>query len=98
MAAAAARYGVSVANRLATTGRHGSPACFLSDFSGWRDGALYPLAGGSRRIWRGLLVAPEFSFFCNDGGDGRGGGELGGQLGQPAGNDWPTWVAGVLSL
>jgi hypothetical protein len=24
-----------------------SPACFLSDISGWHDGALYPLAGGS---------------------------------------------------
>ena len=32
-----------------------SPACFLSDISGWRDGALYPLAGGGRRIRRGAF-------------------------------------------
>ena len=28
-------------------------ACSLSDISGWRDGVLYPLAGGRRRLWRG---------------------------------------------
>jgi hypothetical protein len=27
-----------------------SPACSLSDISGWRDGVLYPLAGGGRRL------------------------------------------------
>jgi hypothetical protein len=32
-----------------------SPACFLSGISGWRDGVLYPLAGGSRRIRRGAF-------------------------------------------
>src|SRR5450759_2477823 len=31
----------------------GAPACFLSGISGWRDGSLYPLARGCRRIWRG---------------------------------------------
>ena len=36
LAAASARYGVSVAERLATDGRGGSAACFLSGFSGWR--------------------------------------------------------------
>ena len=30
-----------------------SLACVLCGISRWRDGALYPLAGGSRRIWRG---------------------------------------------
>ena len=52
LAAASARYGVSVAERLATDGRGGSAACFLSGFSGWRVGALYPLAGGSRAARR----------------------------------------------
>jgi hypothetical protein len=28
---------------------------FLSGISGWRDGVLYPLAGGSRRIRRGAF-------------------------------------------
>jgi hypothetical protein len=32
-----------------------SAACSLSDISGWRDGVLYPLARGCRRIWRGAL-------------------------------------------
>ena len=31
----------------------GSPPCSLSAISGWRDGVLYPLARGCRRIWRG---------------------------------------------
>jgi hypothetical protein len=33
----------------------GAPACFLSGISGWRDGVLCPLAGGSRRIRRGAF-------------------------------------------
>ena len=33
----------------------GSAACSLSDISGWRDGVLYPLAGGGRRIRRGAV-------------------------------------------
>src|ERR1035441_9634591 len=33
----------------------GSPACFLSGISGWRDGVLYPLAGGGRGIRRGAF-------------------------------------------
>jgi len=44
LAAASARYGVSVAERLETDGRGGSPACVRSGFSGWRDRALYPLS------------------------------------------------------
>jgi hypothetical protein len=32
-----------------------SRACSLSDISGWRDGVLYPLAGGRRRIRRGAF-------------------------------------------
>jgi len=34
----------------------GSPPCFLSDISGWRDGALYPLARGCRAPRR---IKPE---------------------------------------
>ena len=30
-----------------------SAACSLSDISGWRDGVLYPLTGGGRRLRRG---------------------------------------------
>jgi hypothetical protein len=32
-----------------------SAACSLSDISGWRDGVLYPLAGGGRGIRRGAF-------------------------------------------
>src|ERR1700692_2509221 len=32
-----------------------SPAFSLSDISGWRDGVLYPLAGGGRGIRRGAF-------------------------------------------
>ena len=64
LAAASARYGVSVAERLATDGRGGSAACFLSGFSGWRVGTLYPLAGwqprraaGRRFLFDGMTAA-----------------------------------------
>ena len=33
----------------------GAAACSLSDISGWRDGVLYPLAGGGRGIRRGAF-------------------------------------------
>ena len=49
LAAASARYGVSVAERLATDGRGGSAACFLSGISGGGVGTLYPLAGWQPR-------------------------------------------------
>ena len=64
LAAASARYGVSVAERLATDGRGGSAACFLSDISGGRVGTLYPLAGwqprraaGRRFLFYGMTAA-----------------------------------------
>jgi hypothetical protein len=34
-----------------------SPACSLSDISGWRDGVLYPLAGRAERPARAAWVA-----------------------------------------
>ena len=36
----------------------GSPPCFLSDISGWRDGALYPLARGCRAPRRPATERP----------------------------------------
>ena len=64
LAAASARYRVSVAERLATDGRGGSAACFLSDISGGRVGTLYPLAGwqprraaGRRLLFYGMTAA-----------------------------------------
>jgi hypothetical protein len=35
--------------------RSGCGVLSLSDISGWRDGVLYPLAGGRRRLWRGAF-------------------------------------------
>ena len=59
--------------------------CFLSDISGWRDGALYPLAGRRRSPRRHarsrrLLAAVADSFFANagSGDDGAGVGAAGG--------------------
>ena len=56
LAAASARYGVSVAERLATDGRGGSAACFLSGISGWRVGTLDPLAGWQPRRAAGRQI------------------------------------------
>ena len=45
-----------------------SPASSPSDISGWRGGALYPLAAGSRAARR----RRRFIFYLIDGGAGRG--------------------------
>jgi hypothetical protein len=59
----------------------GSPACFLSDISGWRGGGLYPLAsrasgrirrlapaiGDGRRVCDGDSVAERLATTCRDG-------------------------------
>ena len=52
----------------------GSPPCFLSGFSGWRDRALYPLVGWGGAERRGIFrrLAPAITFLWNDGGAGRG--------------------------
>ena len=50
-----ASYAVSFATTRSATARWGAPACFLSAISGWRDGVLYPLAGGGRGIRRGAF-------------------------------------------
>ena len=64
LAAASARYGVSVAERLATAWPDGSPAGFSLIISGWRVGTLYPLAGwqprraaGRRFLFDGMTAA-----------------------------------------
>jgi hypothetical protein len=48
-------YGVDGANTPDRKRRLLAAACSLSDISGWRDGVLYPLAGGGRGIRRGAL-------------------------------------------
>ena len=52
-----ASYGVARdSHPVSTTAVRGpSAACSLSDISGWRDGVLYPLAGGGRGIRRGAV-------------------------------------------
>ena len=52
LAAASARYGVSVAERLATDGRGGSAACFLSGISGGGSVLFIHWRGGSRAARR----------------------------------------------
>ena len=61
-----AELGVSVVVTGLRRRREGSPASSLSDFSGWRGGALYPLAGGGRAARR----RRRFLFDLID-GDGR---------------------------
>src|ERR1019366_6566339 len=57
-------------------GTSGSPACVRSGISGWRDRALYPLAGG-RRAARRILVgrswptAGPISFWSSTSARGR---------------------------
>ena len=53
--------GLDTGSKAALTG---SPACSLSDISGWRTGDLYPLAEGGRQFRRG-------AYWCST-GPGRG--------------------------
>ena len=96
LAAASARYGVSVAERLATDGRGGAlRRAFSLDFPAGGSVLFIHWRGGSRAARR----AGDFFFMeWNDGGAGRGVGEVWGQRRRAARNRWPWWCSAACFL